>query len=360
MVMVVKRSDEGIYDSKKAQEVVDKRVSQLEEVVAKNKGEIVLLHRNIYGGSKDLGCWGGAISKYLSTFDVGVISGNLKKVDFKEAEMRAIIDIPSPDFFHGDGDYYYHAELLVPVERKFSARGGLYFDVDGLKKVEKGDIEFSRHELLPEIDILGYTRDSPFLVEFGVFVGESEIKNFVYADAGEILGHNFSGGAKERIEELFKLIRDPKASQRIIADDLFKKRNNLTGKLLGEVTSLANIDAQLFQIKPEVMEISFYYERDQDGSRDMYSSKGDLYSRYLGLRQRAYESLKGVENLLHEGDSLGLSKEDFKMSGTLIGFPSDIDSQRYFSFVSTELLPRVKNNLKEMDVHLRDAEKKAR
>lgn len=362
MVIAIKRSGEDIYDTKRAQEVADERVSKLEEAVAKNKGEIVLLHRNIYGGSGDRGCFGGGILQYLYTFDAGIISGDLKKVDFRASEMKSVRDIPSPDFFHAGRDYYYHAEIMLPVERKFSARGILHFNVDNLNQVSKGDIEFERGELLPEflpVGIPGYTRTSPFLTGFGIFIGDKEIAEFVETDPFKILGAGFAGDTKKTLSEFFKLIRDPSEAKRIIGADLFRKKSDLTSSLLESVVGLSGFDSQLSRIKEKVMDIDFYYAHDQDG-RDLVVTNDELYGHYIRLRGEVNASITGVEKILRESDALGLNTEPFKISGVSIGFPAESDSQRYISFVNTELIPKVKKNLKEMDEHLKDKEKRAK
>ncbi len=363
MSIVFKRGGNGIHSSSDAEKIADERVSKLEGVIAQSQGEIVLLHRNVYGGSKHTGgCYGGTVSEYLSTYDLGIVNGGLKiNKNTKKSETRIIEHIPSPDMFGPSGTYYYQADFSFPLERKFESIGLIHFTADELKDIAPGEVEFERGELVPELELFipGYARKSPFLVEFGLFAGEKEIVSFIKEDPYKILGMHFALEPDKRIQEIFKMIKDPSEAQRIIAEDLFEKRNDLTGRLLGEVTSLTHIDTQLSQIKPEVMKIGFYYERDQDGSRDMYSSKGDLYSLYLGLRREANEEMKTITSHLKEADSLGLGKEDFSISGETIGFPSKVSSKEYLSFVDVLLIPRVSAKISEMDKHLSEARKKA-
>ena len=332
---------------------VKSKIDDLEKRVAKNQGKIILTFRNIYTSIEVTGDFIPPKKHYRSYFETGVINGNLETGE-KRNKFRSI-HLPSLSV-QDHSTYFYSPNIFVSVDRKLSGNSllSLLTSPIELSKAKKDKIDIDSLELLLRGSSLDYSRNPPYLEDFGVFIGDKEIIKFVLSDKSGIYLNN----SKKRVSDFLNLMKNHKEIEKRVKKEYLNMRERLAGNLVREVNDLSKTYKDILEIEERVLKL--HLERIHSGMEDMSSSvewnDRSVLEIYTALKMKADESFEGISELLKEADEIDFVKHP-RVSGKNIGFPAEIKPQDYLNYINRSLLPSIRSIEKKLDKHLADARK---
>jgi len=288
-------------------------------------------------------------SKNFYYLEAGIIDGEYKSLD----DVGLVREVSIPSRREGDAYRYIYSlnsgiPLISSLSTKSFSRPSLNYKTtsdgsilwDEEKGIAFGKYEFGSYELFPATRHFARARNARQILpleNISIYVGDTNIQESMLSkEVPELEITSFlnminnTGGLKDEISS-FRIDNQSSASQGLI------KR----------VANLCDVYSSLEGIKDAVLESEYVHKSGLKGKWWEWTNPKEVHT-YLSLKSQANKLIFEIVSLMKESRDVGFEKLPF-VSGECLGFPSRVDAQQYFQFVSANVLPPVKKALSTLD-----------
>ncbi|MFA4953254.1 MAG: hypothetical protein WC584_03455 [Candidatus Pacearchaeota archaeon] len=327
-----------------------KEVCKLTKEVRKNQGKIIFCLRDFRVPGKFIGGFRGSEpSEDYYYYETGIIDGEMREESMDkeiilEQDMGNSAEYPKIS-------YFVFGQYFIPVDRKLEGfvdfQDDFHFDISDLEKIGSGKILIANPEIFKtnkEIPQnfsvhLSYSRE-PKMEGFNLLIGDEEADKFLRQ-------RNIGNPG-----ELFKMLKDKKATDRKISKHYDVKRRKLEDELTIAINDITNSFREIETLEESIMHAHFTREREQDGGSLAYWSEyGEDVEKYQKLHSRIKNSIEFLNKQLKELELYKLTSSSM-ISGEVIGFPGKIGFDNYSDWLKNSLIPRIDKIFKKIDSYI--------
>jgi len=305
----------------KAEKEINNKIEDLKQKVHVNQGKIILTSREIILRYEPH-CFG-CDSDSMNYVNTGIINGELKLG--KEVNFESIKSVGLMDSNHLIGDYSFMPEVQIPVKNKLR-RTFPYFSLDFMieeleKFKEQGIVGIGRLEF-----DLGLQRgmrstpgiNMPYANNLEILIGEQEIQNFAKDKIH-----------KDKIDNFFNLIKNPREIENRIDQYYYDKRKNLAEELVQNTAQLSIFNNKIKKLEESVLKAKFIHYFSGEGEWDTLSR--DRVYEYRNLRKNSSRFFVGIKENFDEADKTQLIKLP-EIDIRILGIPQTVKTKDFLYY----------------------------